>query len=651
MRTNTHLLERIDSLKDELNKKGRIVASIYKISRLLNRPANRDKILRSILQECQKLFNFTRCVILLINKTEDKLEAKYCLGYSLLEEKRAFEHPLDMKTQLCRETIAAKEGRIIYIQDIENDQSLTEFDRKMEKFWKRVSTIAVPLKINREIIGVIEGDRKEKMILSKSDINLLASFANQASVILEIARLYNQILTERNIAENILESAPDGILAIDQYKKIDSINRKAEEIIRKKRHEVLGKPISEVLRKDIVDLLNDSIDNQKPSQYMEVTNTRRSGKKNTYGLSSSIMKKNFPHEGAGAILTIHDLTEIKQTEAMLRRVDNLSSLGRMSASIAHEIRNPLASINFNVQILSKKILDDMQRISNKVLTDIDRINMIIKRTLDFSRNSSPDMVYDYINGLVEESLGLMKQQLKNQEIKIVKDMQSDAPRLLFEPHQIRNALEDILLSASSVQALSKKSLADMQRISNNILEGIERINMIIRRTLDFSRNSLPSMAFGDINDTVKESIALIHQQLKSQKIEIHQHLYKEGPKLLFDPHQLRNALVNILLNAAEAMPKGGVITIRSRVTEARGRKQLILLVKDSGMGIPPEHLRQIFDPFFTTKQEGTGLGLSIAHKILEQHKVIIDVRSTVNKGTTFYMKFPLQEIGIEHVTK
>ena len=647
MRTNKYLLERIDALNDELDKKGRIVSSIYKISQLLNRPANRDKILRSILKECQKLFNFTRCVILLINKTENQLEAKYCLGYSPLEEKLAFAHPLDMNTQLCRETIAAKEGRIIYIQDIENDTSLTDFDRKMEKFWKRVSTIAVPLKINREVIGVIEGDRKEKMILSKSDINLLASFANQASVILENARLYDQLLAERNIAENILESAPDGILAVNPHKKIGSINRKAEAIIRKKRHEVLGKPIAEVLRKDVVEFLNDSIDNRKSSQYLEIVNTRRSGKMETYGLSSSIMKKNFPHEGAGAILTIHDLTEIKETEVMLRRVDNLSSLGRMSASIAHEIRNPLASINFNVQVLSKKIMDDMQRISNKVIRDVERIDTIIKRTIDSSRNSTPEKVNNHTSDSLEESLDMITQKLKGQ-IKFDKAMQNDVQKLFSDPHQIRNALEDILSSASHVQTLSKKSLKDIQRISNNILEGIERINMIIRRTLDFSRNSLPSMTLGHINDIIKESVALIQQQLKSQKIEIYQDLCKEAPRILFDPHQLRNALVNILLNAAEAMPKGGVVTIRSRLTEVRGRKQIILLIKDSGIGIPPEHLKQIFDPFFTTKQEGTGLGLSIAHKILEQHNVIIEIRSRVNKGTTFYLRFPLNEDGRDH---
>jgi len=548
MQTNQQLLEKIDHVKGQLSKKGKILSSVYRICQLLNRPANRDKILQTILHECKEIFDFSRAVILLINKANNKLEAKYCLGYTPEEEIRAYTHPLCMATQLCRETIVAKTGRTIYIQDIENDEDLTEFDRKMEKFWKRVSTIAVPLKINREVIGVMEGDRREKMLLSKSDIKLLTSFANQASLILEIARLYHQILTERNIAENIFESAPNGILAIDRYKKIGSINRKAEEIIRFKRKNVLGKPISDVLRRDIVAMLNDSIDKNKSEQYIEVTHKKKDGITEIYGVSSSILNSSDDSEG-GAILTIQDLTEIKETEAMLRRVENLSSLGRMSASIAHEIRNPLASINFNVQLLSKKMSDD----------------------------------------------------------------------------------------------------PEMQRISHNILDGIDRVNTIIKQTLDFSKDVSPSMTYRDVHDIIVEAVALVKQQLKSQKIVVQYGLCDEAPQLLFDPHLIRNSFVNILINAAEAMPKGGAITIKTRTepnANFQAGKCFFVSIKDSGIGIPPENLKRIFDPFFTTKLEGTGLGLSIVHKILEQHNIRMDVRSSGRRGTNFCMRFPLiQELS------
>jgi signal transduction histidine kinase len=217
-------------------------------------------------------------------------------------------------------------------------------------------------------------------------------------------------------------------------------------------------------------------------------------------------------------------------------------------------------------------------------------------------------------------------------------------------HEIRNPLASINFN---VQLLSKKMVYDqeMQRISNNILEGIDRINMIIKLTLDFSKNVSPSMTYGYINDIIEESITLIDQQLKSQKIEVKRDLCNSIPQLLFDPHQLRNAFVNILLNAAEATPRGGAIRISSRIEQSTmfgGTRSLLLSIKDNGIGIPQENLKKIFDPFFTTKQEGTGLGLSIVHKILEQHNVLIDVKSRESKGTNFCMIFPLKGNGMQH---
>ncbi len=545
------MLEKIDRMKDELDKKGMILSSVYRISHLLNQPANRDKILQAILNESQKIFGFTRGVILSLNKAEETLETRYCIGFTAAEEKHAFSHPIDMKTQICRETIAAKTGRTDYTRDVPNDPNLTETDRKMEKIWRRVSTITVPLKINREVIGVIECDSiDQELALSKNDIKLFTAFANQASIILENARLYEQVLAERNIAENILESAPNGILTLDRHKRIQSVNRKAEEILRLKRHKVIGKPISGTLRDDLVAMLNDAVDHERNAQYAEIANSKTGGAAVIYGVNLSPLEG---HRGtaAGAIMTIQDLTEIKKTEAMLRRVEKLSSLGQMSASIAHEIRNPLASINFDVQLLSKKLAHD----------------------------------------------------------------------------------------------------PSMQIILNNTLEGVSRIKMVIKRTLDYSKNINPSMSYGNVHDVLAESMDLIRQHLKKNKIEIKNDLMNDVPGILFDPHQIRNVFVNLLQNAMEAMPGGGLITIKSRIEDndtIDGSKWLLLTIKDNGIGIPQENLKKIFDPFFTTKQEGSGLGLSIVHKILENHKALIHVESRWKRGACFHLRFPLHEETVNH---
>jgi PAS domain S-box-containing protein len=547
MASNKELFKKNAHLKDELEKKGLMLSSIFRINQLLNRTTNREKVLQAILDESHRIFGLTRSLILLINKAENKLEAKYCIGFSPVEEKVAFTQPLCMKTQICLETIVAKTGKIIYISDIKNDSStLTEFDRRKEKFWNRVSYIAAPLKINREIIGVIEGDRiTQKLALSKSDIKLFQSFANQASIILENARLFEQVVAERRFTENILENVPAGILTVDKDKRINSINRMAEEILKKKRQRVLGKPFSQILDNDFVNMLNDNIDNHNTPKHIEVVKKENNGRKKVYGVTSSLLESLSGIE-AGAIMVSHDVTDIKQTEAMLWRCEQLQSLGRMSASIAHEVRNPLASINFNVQLLSKKI------IYNK----------------------------------------------------------------------------------------------EMQRISNNILEGIDRIKTTIKRTLDFSKDIKPLMSYGYIYDVIADSISLIAPQLKTQSIEIKTDLCANIPKLLFDHHQLRTVFVNLLINAAEAMPKGGTILIQGKIEGEKvfsGAKCFQITIKDDGIGIPKETVKMVFDPFFTTKQEGTGLGLSIVCKILEHHNALIEIRSKQGRGTSVHIKFPLSE--------
>jgi signal transduction histidine kinase len=210
-------------------------------------------------------------------------------------------------------------------------------------------------------------------------------------------------------------------------------------------------------------------------------------------------------------------------------------------------------------------------------------------------------------------------------------------------HEIRNPLASINFN---IQNLSKKLMHDqtLQRTLRNTIEGVERIKLVIKQTLDFSKNIQPAMILGHIHTVLLDSLALITPQLRERKIEIKTDLSSDIPAIYFDPHQIQNVFVNLLMNATEAMPRGGLIIIRSKIEETlkgNGSKGLLLTIKDNGTGISQENLKKIFDPFFTTKQEGTGLGLSIVHKIMEQHNAFIDVRSRENKGTSFFLRFPL----------
>jgi len=137
---------------------------------------------------------------------------------------------------------------------------------------------------------------------------------------------------------------------------------------------------------------------------------------------------------------------------------------------------------------------------------------------------------------------------------------------------------------------------------------------------------------------VKKSMAILQTKLKKGNIVSVFEQGQELPRVRIDIHQIQQVLINLMLNAIQAMEKGGTLTIR---TFSENEGGVGVEVKDTGVGIPGPHLKKIFGPFFTTKSEGTGLGLSISLKILEKHGATIDAISEEEKGSTFTIHFPV----------
>jgi two-component system NtrC family sensor kinase len=266
------------------------------------------------------------------------------------------------------------------------------------------------------------------------------------------------------------------------------------------------------------------------------------------------MTRSLRHvEGELRALT-HDLerqvedrtADLKRAQAQLVQSEKLSSLGRLSASIAHEINNPLAGI----------------------LT----FAKLIIRTLE---QGPPD---------------------------------------------------------ESRRKVLIKNLHLVQRES-------ERCSAIVRNLLDFARERPLALRDTDLVAVVEEALQLIWHQIQIQGVTLDKRI-EPVPVVLADFGQLRQAFVNIALNACEAMGRGGTLTVRVHRPEPG---TVELAVSDNGPGISKENLGKIFDPFFSTKEKGTGLGLSVVYGIVQRHGGRIDVESELGRGTTFFLRLPAKK--------
>jgi len=147
----------------------------------------------------------------------------------------------------------------------------------------------------------------------------------------------------------------------------------------------------------------------------------------------------------------------------------------------------------------------------------------------------------------------------------------------------------------------------------------------------------------NINEVIQDSLILIEKELLLKNIEIKKELDKNLPNITTDKNQMRQVVFNLITNARDAMPKEGTIIISTKSN--REKNTVLLSVKDSGSGIPPENLDKIFDPFFTTKEEGkgTGLGLSVCFGIVEDYGGKIWAENNQDRGATFFIEFPVKE--------
>jgi len=216
-------------------------------------------------------------------------------------------------------------------------------------------------------------------------------------------------------------------------------------------------------------------------------------------------------------------------------------------------------------------------------------------------------------------------------------------------HEINNPLFGILTYARLVlRELLKHEVPQRDEMAEQ-LQIIERESKrcgdLVKNLLTFSRQAPSVREPNDLNTVVHRAVLLVKHKLEMQNIVLEEKLAGQLPAVLCDANQMQQVILVLLVNASEAMAKGGQLEVSTEFDSKT--EQGVVRVKDNGSGIPADVMPRIFDPFFTTKedQNRTGLGLAVAHSIVEQHGGEITVRSEVGQGTEFQIGLPMAAVG------
>ena len=249
----------------------------------------------------------------------------------------------------------------------------------------------------------------------------------------------------------------------------------------------------------------------------------------------------------------------------------------------------------------------------------------------------------------KDELGLLTQSF-NRMIRNLREIQSElirSEKLISMgrlsagvAHEIRNPLNAM---KGAIIYLQRRKSGDplIQEYTQLVLEEIERLDRFVTEFLYFAKQSAPKPILTSLNDLIHNTLTLFDEPLRRKRIEVKKNLDPNLSSVYVDPHQMEQVLLNLVINAVDAMPQGGELHISSRVDGNTNNPKVVVRIRDNGVGIPESQIRNIFDPFYSTKEGGTGLGLPISLGIVESHDGELRIHSVEGRGTEAVIELPV----------
>ena len=552
---------------------------LYQVSNVIHSTLDSQEALQLIVSEAVRVMRASSGSLVLVNPATNFLEIHAAQNLSSAARK------LKLRVGEGITGWVARHGKPARVADVTLDPRYVSVRRDVR------SELAVPLEVQGEVRGVINVDSERVDAFSTDDQELLQELAIQAAKVIHNTWLYEQLRLKVMLFESLASVSRTINSTLNLDEALRAITREACELMRARMCSLM-----------LLDETRDWLDLRA-----------------SYGAGDAYIKK--PRLGI----------EESLIGVVVRRKKPLQ-VANVQADTRYQ-NVELARREGLVSLLSVPLIFSGQAIG--------ALNVYTARPYNFSNEE-----IKILGALAELSaIAIEKARLYERVVDVEEQLRQNeklsALGLLAAEvaHEIRNPLTVMKLLYHSLNL--KFEAKDPRSKDAQIIEAkIEHLNKIVEQILDFARTTEPKFAPVNLNDLVDELSLLVRHKLANQGVKLVRDLQADLPLVLGDAPQLEQAFLNLILNATEAMPDGGALTIKTRALQTA---QVAVAFKDTGTGMTKEQQQRAFKTVLaTTKTKGTGIGLAIVGRIIETHHGQIRILSRPARGTTMRITLPVK---------
>jgi signal transduction histidine kinase len=556
---------------------------LYQVSNVIHSTLDSQEALQLIVSEAVRVMRATSGSLVLINPTTNFLEIHAAQNLSSAARK------LTLRVGEGITGWVARHGKPALVDDVTQDARYVSVRRDVR------SELAVPLEVQGEIRGVINVDSERVKAFTAEDQDLLQELAVQAAKVIHHTWLYEQLRLKVRLFESlaIVSRAINSTLNLDEALRV--VTREVCELM-------CARMCSLMLLDENREWLDLRASFGAGDAYIK--KPRLSVEESLLGV---IVRRKKP------LQVTNVQSDARYQNVEVARREGLVSLLGVPLVFAGQTIGTLSVYTARAYNFSNEEI--------KILSSLGELSAI---AIEKAR-------------LYERIVDVEEQLRQNEKLSALGLLAAEVA------HEIRNPLTVMKLLYHS---LDLKFPADDPRAKDVqlIAAKIEHLNKIVEQILDFARTTEPKFAPVNLNELIDELGLLVRHKLANQNIKLVRDLQMDLPLISGDAPQLEQAFLNLILNAAEAMPDGGTLTVKSYSLAANEKSpQVVLEFKDTGCGMPKELRARAFKTMLvTTKARGTGLGLAIVGRIIETHHGQIRVHSRQNHGTTIRIHLPIK---------